>query len=170
MIVDAIARSSAWLAIAIYVLSLILELRQSNAPTRRVVWALGAICLTAHILWTILVVHHASLHEAYAHTAQKTQAFIGIPVGEGLYVNFAMLGLWSLDAVAWCLAPGWDRFRRKFVWPMHVTFSFLFLNAAIVFASPLGRMFGIAALLVALGAWLYPLSKQPVAPEIDRRR
>lgn len=167
MIEDAIARGSAWLVVAIYVVALILEFRRTCVHSRRMVWTLGAICLTAHMMWTIFAVHHGSLKEAYAHTAQKTQQFIGIPIGEGLYINFAMLGFWLADVTAWWIAPAWTEIRRKFVWPMHAIFGFLFFNAAIVFASGPSRIFGIAAVIVAVSAWLIPKAKPSVSPDVD---
>jgi hypothetical protein len=154
-----IARGSAWLVVAVYVVVLIADFCRARAPIRRAVWTLGAAILSAHILWTMLVVHHGSLQEAYADTALKTKQLIGIPIGAGVYVNFAMLAIWIADALAWWLVPNWMQVRQRYVWPLHALFSFLFINAAIVFASPWGRLVGGAALLVAVVGCLMPSAK-----------
>lgn len=158
-----IARLSAWLVVAVYVVAVIQEFRRSSVTVRRSTWTAGAIALVGHIVWTLFAIHHGSLAEAFAHTAQKTEQFVGLRIGAGLYANFAMLAFWLGDATAWWVVPSWDNIRRKYILLMHAAFSFMSLNAAVVFASPWGRMFGIAALLItilsAYIAWKYPASR-----------
>lgn len=153
---EGLAQGSAWLVVATYVLALISEIRRWDENSRRTIWAAGALSLLGHTLWTMLVVHHGSLQEAFDHTAEKTEQSVGIAVGAGLYVNFAMLAIWLADSLAWYIVPNWGNFRLKYFLPMHLVFGFLFLNAAIVFASAGGRILGIAALAIVVVAWLLP--------------
>lgn len=153
---EGIAHVSAWLVVAAYVLALISEFRRFDENSRRRIWALGALSLLGHMLWTMLVIHHGSFQEALDHTAMKTKQLVGIAIGAGLYVNFAMLAIWLADAAAWFLVPHWRNYRQKYFLPMHLVFGFLFFNAAIVFASTGGRILGIIALTIVGGAWLLP--------------
>src|SRR5204863_2818027 len=120
----------------------------------RLVWTFGGLSLAAHIGWTMLAVHHGNLREAYDGTALQTKDLLGIPIGEGVYVNFVMLGMWLGDAMAWWIVPHWGEFRRHYKAAMLWIFAFLFFNAAIVFASFWGRIVGLAACTVVFGAWL----------------
>lgn len=157
---DGIAHVSAWLVVATYVLALISEFRRLDEKYRRLIWAAGALSLLGHTLWTMLVVHQGSFQEAFDHTSKKTEQLVGMPIGAGLYVNFAMLAIWLADAAAWCIVPNWRISRQKYLLPMHFVFGFLFLNAAIVFASTEGRILGLAALAIIVVAWLLPRRTQ----------
>jgi hypothetical protein len=163
------ARLSAWLVVAVYLMALVQERWRTCEPLRRITWTAGAIALLGHTVWTFFAIHHGSLDEALAHTAFKTEQLLGLRFGAGLYANFAMLVIWLADAAAWWLAPNWNQIRSKYIIPLHVAFSFMFLNAAIVFASPWGRLFGVMAnalaiLVAILGATLgkRSLDKRPL--------
>lgn len=162
-----IARGTAWLVVAAYGVALTADLRGYSTTFRRRVWTIGALTLAIHVLWTMLAVHDGSLAKAYEHTALRTKEFIGIPLGIGLYINFAMLAIWLADAALWWIGPNWDAMRRWYLWPMHLIFSFLFINAAIVFASGWGRAVGFAALASVVAATLYPKAASNSPPKVD---
>jgi hypothetical protein len=156
-----IARGSAWLVVALFVVSLVLEIRRVSPASIRLVWTFGVLALAAHVAWTMSAVHHGSLREAYLHTAKQTKDLIGIPIGEGVYVNFTMLAVWLGDAIVWWIVPKWESSRRKYKLALYWSFGFLFFNAAIVFASSWGRMLGLAACAVVVGAWLMSSRQTP---------
>jgi hypothetical protein len=159
-----VARGSAWMVVACYVLSLVLEIRRTRPQVAKAVWAIGALLLFAHILWTLLAVHHGSLHEAYDHTANQTERVIGVRIGAGLYVNFAMLLIWAGDATCWLTLANWSQIRQKLVLPLHAFFAFLFFNATVVFGTTPARWLGIVAIAIIVGAWLM---KPRQAPKSD---
>ncbi len=161
MTVIDVVRGSAWLVVACYVLSLVLEIRRTRPQIAKAVWAIGAVVLFAHILWTLLAVHHGRLHEAFEHTADQTERVIGVRIGAGLYVNFAMLLIWAGDAIAWVTVPSWNQIRQKLVISLHAVFAFLFFNATVVFGTTPARWLGIVAIAIIVGAWLTKPSQAP---------
>jgi hypothetical protein len=156
-----LARVSAWLVVALFVLSMILEIRRAASQAIMRTWTLGVLALAAHIGWTMCAVHRGSLQAAYDHTSRQTQELIGIPIGAGVYVNFAMLGIWIADVASWWMIPQWRSSRKHYKLAIYLVFGFLFINAAIVFASFWGRVIGLLACSLVLLAWF---SAPPPAP------
>ena len=90
---------------------------------------------------------------AYVDTAEKTGAVTGIRWGGGVWINYLMLTVWSMDAgVAWIRGAGtWAGMRR---WPLRWIFAFIWSQGAVVF--PKGHLRWAAAFaLVLLGAWVW---------------
>ena len=90
---------------------------------------------------------------AYVDTAEKTGAVTGIRWGGGVWINYLMLTVWSMDAgVAWIRGAGaWAGMHR---WPLRWIFAFIWSQGAVVF--PKGPLrWGAAFVLVLLGAWVW---------------
>jgi hypothetical protein len=151
---DDITLVTAWLVVAAYVVSVVLEIRQFSSRAQKVSWTAGAILLSIHIAWAMFAIHDGSLAAAYRHTAQQTERQIGVAFGGGLVVNLAMLSLWWIDVALWWLLPAWAQVRRKISTYLHAFFAFLFFNATIVFGAAVGHTIGIAAVLCIVGVWL----------------
>lgn len=156
-----IARYSAWLVVALFVGSIVLEIRFAAPSMTRRLWTAGVVALLAHVAWTILAIHRASVRNAYDHTAAQTNELIGVPIGAGVFVNFAMPLVWLADALAWWLIADWGARRRRYAVTLYGIFGFLFFNAAVVFASPWGRTVGLVACGLIAGAWLMPKRQSP---------
>lgn len=149
-----VARVTAWIALAIFTLYMTFDLRGAAEVRTRLAYLAAAVALGLHVLWSMLAVHQGSLQAAIEHTAQQTQTQVGVAVGESIYANFALLGLWLLDAAVWTLSPAWAQLRRKGRWVIWLILLFFYFNAAIIFAHGFGRILGIAAHITILGVWL----------------
>jgi hypothetical protein len=140
-----VARVTAWIALAIFTLYMTFDLRGAAEVRTRLAYLAAAVALGLHVLWSMLAVHQGSLQAAIEHTAQQTQTQVGVAVGESIYANFALLGLWLLDAAVWTLSPAWAQLRRKGRWVIWLI---------LLFAHGFGRILGIAAHITILGVWL----------------
>lgn len=85
-------------------------------------WRLGWYAYAASVL---LVIHHiviafrwshgGSLAAALAHTAQETEAVVGLPIAWGLYFNFVFVAVLAAD-VAWLHHVGdWQQRRPRWL-------------------------------------------------------
>lgn len=134
--------------------------RSAKRPGRGecVLWSAGCAVLWTHIALAFAAAHHWSLAAAYEHTAQRTAAVTGWDWGGGLYVNFAVAVLWTVDA-GWL----WGRRNRGvaaprwWTWGVHTALGFVILNATLVFgprwwwwaAGVFAAVLGIACLVRA---------------------
>ncbi len=104
----------------------------------RLAWVCGPLTLAFHIAVGLHVVHRWSIADAYARTEEMAG------VGEGIYVNFAVLGVWLFDAVwlvgfphAYARRPRWIR------WGIHGFLSFIMFHAVVTYIDPAVRWRGI---------------------------
>lgn len=75
---------------------------QSDSTLALVLSTLALAALAVHVAVAFDRVHHWSHAAAYEHTAARTAAWLGIRVGGGVWVNYAVLAAWTLDAsVGW---------------------------------------------------------------------
>jgi hypothetical protein len=117
--------------------------RMANA---RAAWTAGAVLLLGHALAVFHYVHHWSQDAALEHTARQTAALTGLHWGAGLYVNYAFLALWLLDAAAWWANPdAYARRSNRRRACLLAIFLFMFVNAGIVFAHGPARLVGLFA-------------------------
>ena len=126
-------------------------------PTRgqaaRTFWTAGAALLVVHCLAVFHYVHDWSQDAALEHTARQTAALTGLDWGGGLYVNYAFVGLWALDAFFWWRDPAAYERRTPIARDaLLAVFLFMFVNAGIVFAHGPARWLGIATVGVVLWA------------------
>ncbi len=127
---------------------------QPNASRVRVwrwLWTASATLMLVHSLAAFGAFYNWSHATARLATARQTEAAIGIPAGVGLYVNYALLAIFSADVLWSWLRP--DRYQRRS--PVLDAFIrgfifFMFLNGAVVFADGLMRIVGIVAVLAVV--------------------
>jgi hypothetical protein len=119
----------------------------------RALWTAGAVLTTLHVIAVFQYIHHWSHDAAIADTARQTAQLTGFNWGGGLYVNYAFIALWVIDAALW-----WrDRLsyaRRSAVHRngLLAIFLFMFVNGGIVFARGTARAIGVAGVSAVLWA------------------
>ena len=119
----------------------------------RAFWTAGAVLLVVHSLAVFHYIHRWSQDAALEHTARQTAALTGLAWGGGLYVNYAFVALWLLDALVWWRDPAAYERRTPVVRDtLLAIFLFMFVNAGIVFAHGPARWVGITAVGVVLCA------------------
>jgi len=120
----------------------------------RLAWTAGAVFLLAHTALAFQLRHGWSHAAALRDTALQTEAVTGLDWGGGLYVNYAFVSLWVVEAAWWWVAPiGYRRRSRLLRRLTRTFFLFMFANGAIVFARGPVRILGALAILAVLWAW-----------------
>jgi hypothetical protein len=144
------------LAMICLVACLALEILGVRRVDRRLsaLWLLGALFSFGHSLGAFGAFHHFDHAEALESTATQTEAFLGVRVGAGLYVNYVFVAVWLWDASARMTAPQWyARLPAATTWIVYGFLIFIAINGTIVFKSGLIRGLGIACLVGLLLLW-----------------
>ncbi len=117
----------------------------------RVSWT-AAIALTLiHVGLAFHFVYGWNHEAAVAATARQAATRVGWSWRGGIYVNYLFLALWFADVCWWWAAPASHASRSIRIEVARLAgFLFMFVNAAIVFASGPGRWAGIASVAVVL--------------------
>jgi hypothetical protein len=124
-------------------------------------WTAGCAMLWLHMASAFQFQHGWSHAAAYAHTAGKTEEFIGLRSGAGLYFNYVLLAVWTADAAWWWTAQNSYRSRPAALGAIVRGFiAFMAINATVVFGSGLLRWLALAATL-ALVFWAIRRRTQP---------
>lgn len=87
-------------ALACFVLYLAGEYVLPNVLSPRVqrlIWTLGCVLFDVHVASAFHFSYFWSHSVAWLHTAQRTDAMLGVPFGGGIYFSYAFLILWWLD-------------------------------------------------------------------------
>ena len=143
-----------WTALLLYVAGEYGRTRRPVAAWARPVWLLGAAAYLAHVAAAFATHHGWSHAAAYAYTASRTEALLGLAWGGGLWVNYAFTVLWTAEALWWRMRPA-SYARRSRVWMPAVRGAFLFMivNGAVVFVDGAGRWLGVAIVAALLAIW-----------------
>ena len=151
----AFVRASIIVATALWAAAEILKLWRPRQvePTRRL-WTIAAALAWLHAGAAFHQVYGWSQATAVDATARQTAALFGLAWGGGLFVNYAFLAMWAVDAAWWWMAPASHQQRSPIVerarrW----IFVFMFVNGAIVFAAGPARLAGVAAVSAVCVAW-----------------
>jgi hypothetical protein len=125
---ELLVRSTAWLSGVLYVLSLVGWWRGWPVRQRRMFWTMSWLIFLIHVGLAFHVDHAWSHQEAWRHTERQSG------FGHGIYFNYAVLLLWSLD-VAWWWVHDSSYHRRSpwITWSIHGFLLFMWINAAVVF-------------------------------------
>jgi uncharacterized protein YqeY len=155
------------LALALYVLSLILRANASLNPTRqrgsvlarrtqgaRLAWTAGYGFFLLHVACAFQYYHHWSHRLAYEATARRTAEAVGLDWGGGLFANYAFTLLWGLDVCWWWYAPACYRARsRGLEWMVQGFLAFMAFNGAVVFGAGAARWLSLLGFVVLAGIW-----------------
>ena len=154
---ELLLRATAWVSLLAWAASEWMRGRGRITASRagaRAAFTIGALSLVAHSALAFELRHGWSHAAALRDTARQTEAVLGRAFGGGLYVNYLMLAVWSIEALWWWLAPASYRGRgRRLDWSVRAFFAFMFLNAAVVFAHGAMRFVGALALLAVAWSW-----------------
>src|SRR5712691_2385783 len=126
-------RLTIWLAVAAWLLRVFVEAssRQFAARDRliRGTWLLGAAACVTHVVCAMGFAYCWSLANAMRHTAHITRQVIGVELPSSVFVNFAFIALWFVDAVR--------EFHSRQPRPMgivrHLVWLVMMLNGTVVF-------------------------------------
>ena len=128
--------------------------RPRLVPPTRLLWSIACALNIAHVLAAFHVHHGWSHAAAYEHTAQRTEALLGLDWGGGVYFNYLFVFVWTADVTWWWLSPGSYRSRARWIRFAHLaTHSYLFfivLNATVIFETGRVRTFGALGCLALL--------------------
>jgi hypothetical protein len=142
---DVAMRVFGWLAVYGYGRTLLLRWLGNREGLARWMWTCGLAGLSIHLVLAFAVAHGWSQEHAYDHIAERTANEVGWRFGEGLYVNYAFVALWLADAAWWWTSPRSYQARPRLIeWLIQAAFAVIMVNAAIVFATPLGRWVALA--------------------------
>lgn len=155
-----LTRSTIWISIAAYTIGSVIFAtswpRTKGDRWTRLSWTIGCSALVAHFISAFHFYHAWSHTSAYADTARQTAEVVAINWGGGLYVNYAVAGLWIADVAWWWLA-GVNSYRRR---PRSLTLAwhgfliFIIFNATVVFEHGLIRLLGLVVSLILCLSWI----------------
>jgi len=119
-------------------------------------WAVGCFALLGHVALAFHYYHGWSQDSAYRETARQTAEVFRVYWGGGLFINYAMIAAWVIDASWWWAWPDDYRRRPQFlttIW--HGFLIFIFFNATVIFGSGVIRWTGLAVCAGLLLVWLF---------------
>jgi hypothetical protein len=92
-------------------------------------WLIGALAAVAHVIAAMGIGHCWSLTNAMNHTAMETRRVVGIELRWSVFVNFAFVAWWMVDAVR--------EFRSRELRPLgpvrHAVWLTMMVNGTVVF-------------------------------------
>ena len=96
-------RLTIWVTVVAWLLRVFIEASgRSFAMRDRVIrwtWLIGALACVAHVIAAMGFGHCWSLANAMRHTAMETRRVFNVELPWSVFVNFAFVGLWLVDAV-----------------------------------------------------------------------
>ena len=137
---------------------------RSRPDAPRMLWTIGALSLAAHLTAAMQFRHGWSHAAAVAETARQTEAKFGVNWGGGVWFNYAMILLWTADAVCSWAAPTLHDRSRTWRRSVHGFFLFMWFNGAVVFPTGAVRGSGAIACAVVVAAWWWTWDRQKDHP------
>ena len=130
-------------------------MRRSPAADRwaRAAWTVAIVLAAVHVVLAFHFVYGWDHEAAVRETARQAAERFGWGWRGSIYVNYVFLSIWLADICWWWAAPASHASRSiRFEIARLATFVFMFVNGAIIFASGIGRLAGIAAVAAVLVA------------------
>ena len=151
-----LTRSTIWIAILAYAIGCIVFAWRQRDRWARVAWTTGCAALVAHVICAYHFFHDWSHQSAYVETARQTAAVVSLNWGGGLFINYLVATLWTVDVAWWWLA-GVSAYRRRpwlltLIW--HGFLIFIIFNATVVFKDGLTRWIGLLVCLSLVLSWV----------------
>ena len=127
-------------------------------------WLVAFLFMVLHVCVSFHFVHQWAHNDAWDRTAIETQRITGLRSGYGIWANYLMLAVWSLDLIRNTVAQKESRTPSLFVDRMVAFFfAFMFINATAVFGPTGYRYLVLPALIPVLVIWL--LKKATALPQ-----
>jgi hypothetical protein len=121
----------------------------------RAIWTMGIGLAVIHVVLAFQLIYGWDHEAAVQATVQQAADRFGWGWRGGIYVNYVFLALWSADVCWWWLAPASHVSRSLHIEVTRLAlFTFMFLNGAVIFASGIGRVMGVASVGLVLLASL----------------
>jgi hypothetical protein len=139
-------------------------MRRSPASDRlaRAIWTMGIALAAIHVVLAFHWVYGWNHEAAVQATAGQTAARFGSGWRGGIYVNYVFLAWWLADVCWWWLAPASHASRPvRIEMARRALFTFMFVNGAVIFASGIGRLAGLASVALVLLAWVVRTPQKP---------
>jgi hypothetical protein len=139
-------------------------MRRSPVSDRwaRAIWTMGIALAVMHVVLAFHLVYRWNHEAAVQATVRQTAARFGWGWRGAIYVNYVFLTLWLADVAWWWRAPASHASRPV---PMEMArravFTFMFVNGAVIFASGIGRLAGVASVALVLLAWVVRRPRRP---------
>lgn len=142
---DLLISSTAWLSFLGYFLTLIGWSRGLANKMLRWLWTLGCAFFVVHVVLAFHLTHHWSHQAAWEATARQGG------YGDGIYLNYLVLGVWLGDVLWWWTLPSSYQWRSGWIsYPLQGFLFFMWFNAAVIFARD-GMMIVGMVMFVVLG-------------------
>jgi hypothetical protein len=156
--VTAALYATIWISLALFAAALTPRSRHDAGNSRDWRWyafATGAALCAVHIVLAMGVHYRWSHEAAVRETAARSAEVYGFGWRGGIYVNYAFVLAWVGEVAWWRGWPASYAARSRLVtWSLRVFYLVIVINAAIVFASPAGRVAGSALLAWMIGSAL----------------
>lgn len=152
MSAEAAVRGSMILATLAWAAGETMMRRSPQADRRaRAAWTVAILLAAVHVVLAFHFVYGWSHETAVAETARLAAERFGVGWRGSIYVNYVFLAIWLADVCWWWVArPSHASRPRELEVIRFVTFVFMFVNGAVIFASGIGRLAGIAAVTAVL--------------------
>ena len=154
---ELLTRSTIWISIVAYTIGCVVFATARDADRWvRLAWTTGCAALVAHFICAFNYYHAWSQQSAYLETARQTAEVFRINWGGGLFINYALASLWTID-VAWWWFAGLSSYRRRpwlvtLLW--HSFLIFIIFNATVVFKDGPARWIGLLVCLTLILSWV----------------
>ena len=128
-------------------------MRRSSASDRlaRAISTIGIALALTHVVLAFQLVYAWNHETAVIATVKQAADRFGWGWRGGIYINYGFLALWIGDVCWWWLVPRSHSSRSmRIEMTRFALFTFMFLNGAVIFASGVGRLVGIASLSIAI--------------------
>lgn len=117
-------------------------------------WAAGALLSAIHIPIAFAVAYDWSHGAAVAETARRTAGVYGLEWGGGVYINYLFVVAWFGEVAWWRVSPATYFARARSInLVLRAFYLVMIVNACVVFASPAGRLAGVAVLAALVWTW-----------------
>jgi hypothetical protein len=119
----------------------------------RAAWTMAIALAAIHVTLAFHFVYAWNHEVAVSATARQAAERFGWGWRGSIYVNYVFLAIWLADVCWWWAAAASHASRPvRLETARMATFVFMFVNGAIVFASGVGRLAGIASVIAVLVA------------------